>query len=115
MKVLIVKPHEHPFVGELADLEAMQECVGGYIEAIHPWPDLRAAIVCDEDGLSHDSDWNRYISEGLYIKGTFFICGVGEEDFEDLPDDLIDRFMKQFYRPEAFIPTPRGFLVLNEP
>ena len=115
MKVLIVKPHEHPFVGDLPDLEAMQECVGGNIESVHPWPDLRAALVCDEDGLSHDSDWNRYICEGLYIKGTFFICGVGAEDFDDLPNDLIDRFTKQFYRPEAFIPTPRGFLVLNEP
>ena len=56
-----------------------------------------------------------YLEQIADIKGTFFICGVGDEDFKDLPDDLIDRFMKQFYRPEAFIPTPRGFLVLNEP
>ena len=114
MKVLIVKPHEHPFVGELADLEAMQECVGGYIEAIHPWPDLRAALVCDEDGLSHDSDWNRLVCQGVYIKGTFFICGVGEEDFEDLPDELIAHFSKELYAPHIFIQTPKGFFVMPD-
>ena len=114
MKALIIKPHEHPYVGELPDLEAMQECVGGNIETVFPWADLKAVLVCDEDGLTHESDWNRYICPGVYIKGTFFICGVGEEDFEDLPDDLIKRFTREFYKPQLFIPTPRGFFVFDD-
>ena len=113
MKVLIVKPHEHPFVGELADLEAMQECVGGYIEAIFPWPNTRAALVCDEDGLAHDSEWNRYICEGVAIKGTFFICGLGEDEFADLPDELMNRFQREFREPEMFIRMPGGVAVIN--
>ena len=113
MKVLIVKPHEHPFTGELPDLEAMQECVGGAIQAIYPWPEVRAALVCDEEGPMHGADWNRYICEGVAIKGTFFICGLGEDDFTDLPDGLADRFKSEFNVPEVFIRTPGGVIVMN--
>ena len=105
MKVLVIAPHEHPVVKELPDLEAMQKCVGGTIQAVYPWEDAQAALICDEEGLYHDSDWNRYINEDLSIKGTFFICGIGEEDFDDLPDELIDRFTKEFYEPQVFSQT----------
>lgn len=26
------------------------------------------------------------------IYGDFFLCGIGEEDFTDMPDDLIDKY-----------------------
>ena len=113
MKVLVVKPHMQPVISELCDLKAMQECVGGYIQAIYPWDDIPVALVCDEEGLYHESDWNRYICEGVVIKGTFFICGFGEEDFADLPDELVERFKNEFAEPEAFIRTPNGVLVIN--
>lgn len=113
MKALIVKPGEKPYAGELPDLKAMQECVGGPIQAVFPWEDLMVALVCDEEGLYHDSRWNRFIRDGLAIKGTFFICGLGEEDFTDLPDDLIDRFEKEFRDPHVFVKTPRGVLVMD--
>lgn len=114
MKVLVISPHEHPVVKELPDLEAMQKCVGGHIHAVFPWENTRAALVCDEEGLYHDSDWNRYINEDLSIKGTFFICGIGEEDFDDLSDDLIDRFTKRFYEPEVFVQTIHSTTVMNK-
>lgn len=113
MRALIVEPGKKPYVGELSDLKAMQKCVGGHIQAVYPWKDAKAALVCDEEGLFHDSCWNRFICEGLAIKGTFFICGLGEEDFEDLPDDLIHRFEKEFHDPHVFVKTPRGMLVLD--
>ena len=113
MKALVIKPHSYPEMQELPDLQAMQKCVGGYIQAIYPWPDVPAALVCDEDGLAHDSEWNRYICEGVAIKGTFFICGLADEDFADLPDDLADRFQREFREPEAFIRTAKGFMVIN--
>ena len=113
MKALVIKPHSCPEMQELSDLEAMQKCVGGYIQAIYPWPDVPAALVCDEDGLAHDSEWNRYICAGIAIKGTFFICGLGEDEFADLPDELADRFKREFHEPEAFIRTPAGVAVIN--
>lgn len=114
MKALVIRPHRYPIIRELPDLESMQECVGGYIQAIYPWPDVKAALVCDEEGLYHDVDWNRFICDGVAIKGTFFICGIGPEDFEDLPDELIERFSREFHEPEAFIQTPRGFMVITK-
>ena len=114
MKVLVIRPHLAPEMQVLPDLEAMQECVGGTIQAIYPWPEVRAALVCDDDGLIHDADWNRYICEGVAIKGAFFICGIGEEDFTDLPDDLADRFKREFRDPEVFIRTPHGVVVMNK-
>lgn len=37
------------------------------------------------------------------IKGNFFICGLGEEDFAELPQDLIQKFRERFWVPEAFV------------
>ena len=113
MKALVIEPHRRPVIQELPDLKAMQECVGGYIQAIYPWDDIPAALVCDDEGLYHDGDWNRYICEGIAIKGTFFICGIGEDNFTDLPDDLADRFKREFHEPETFIRTPAGVAVRN--
>ena len=113
MRVLVIKPHKRPEIQELADLKAMQKCVGGYIQAIYPWDDTPAALVCDEDGLQHGEDWNRYICKGVAIKGTFFICGLAEDDFTDLPDELMCRFEKEFQEPEEFLRTPKGVLVLT--
>ena len=36
-------------------------------------------------------------------KGNFFICGLGEEDFAELPQDLIWKFRERFWVPEAFV------------
>lgn len=113
MKVLVIAPHEHPVVKELPNLEAVQKCVGGPIQAIHLWDDTQAALICDEEGLFHDSDWNRYICEGLAIKGTFIICGLGEEDLDDLPVELIERFTNEFYEPEVFVQTIHNVTVIN--
>ena len=39
---------------------------------------------------------------GMVIAGTFFICGLGEEDFTDLPDDLAEKYEQMFYNPQVF-------------
>ena len=36
----------------------------------------------------------------MFIFGSCFICGLGEEDFTDLPEPLIERFLKQYQFPE---------------
>ena len=40
---------------------------------------------------------------GLLFAGTFFICGLGEEDFTDLPDDLAEKYELMFRHPQAFV------------
>ena len=82
-------------------LEEMQRVVGGHIQAVYPWKDL-VALVCDEEGLINGKSLNRYIMPGMVIAGTFFICGLGKEDFTDLPDDLVEKYEQMFRYPQAF-------------
>ena len=33
----------------------------------------------------------------------FFLAGIGEDDFIDLPDELVEQFAEQFRQPEVFV------------
>ena len=35
----------------------------------------------------------------MIVAGTFFICGNGREDFCSLPDDLCEKYVREFARP----------------
>ena len=37
------------------------------------------------------------------VAGNFFIVGLGESDFTDLPRELAERFAEQFRQPEMFM------------
>ena len=104
MKILIVEPGKRPRRAEIdGSLQSMQKIVGGYIQAVYPWREDLVALVCDEDGLYKDTEWNRKISDHLVIKGTFFLCGISAEDFTDLPDDLMAKYSRLFRYPQFFV------------
>ena len=105
MKVLLIKPMEHPQVvdieNSLKEFYRILNC--DCITATYPWEE-RAALVTDDNGLFTEKSFSRYIPElEQPIKGNFFICGLGEEDFAELPQDLIRKFRERFWVPEAFI------------
>ena len=113
MKILVVEPNRRPRRADIPHtLKDMQQVVGGYIQAIYPYDDL-VAIVCDEEGKLKGYDLNRYIQGVDVIAGTFFVCGLGEEDFTDLPDELADKYEKLFYYPQVFVRTPHGIMAIN--
>ena len=67
--------------------------VGGYIQAIYPFDDP-IALVCNEEGKLIGLPQNRLIcgrSGRVYdiICGTFFLVGLGAEDFISLTDNEI--------------------------
>lgn len=102
MKILVIAPNDRPKRVKIPHtLEEMQRVVGGHIQAVYPWKDL-VALVCDEEGLINGKSLNRYIMPGMVIAGTFFICGLGKEDFTDLPDDLVEKYEQMFRYPQAF-------------
>lgn len=108
MKILIVEPGKHPRPADIPHtLEQMQKTVGGYIQAVYPWED-HVALVCDEEGLLKQLEFNRLVAPEVPIFGTFFICGLGEEDFSDLPDDLMAKFSEMLYEPQYLILTRKG-------
>lgn len=49
MNVLLVEPQKAPHEAEIgSDLKAMQDAVGGYIEAVYPYDDP-VALVCRKE------------------------------------------------------------------
>lgn len=112
MHILIVEPGKHPRETDIdGSLESLQKTVGGYIQAIYPFEDEVAVICDDEAKLKSDTQWNRLLPEiGDVIKGTFFIAGLGDEDFTDLSAELTEKFKEQFWDIELFIPTPNGLM-----
>lgn len=112
MKILLVEPGKHPRETEIdGGLDSLQSTVGGYIEAIYPFEDY-VGLVCDsESKLKTDTQWNRMLPEtGDVIKGTFFICGLGDEDFTDLSAEMMEKYKQRFWNIECFIPTPNGMM-----
>ena len=113
MRILVVEPRKHPRITEIdGSLKQMQKTVGGHIEVVYPWED-NVALVCDEEALYKHTEWNRYICEGLAIKGTFFICGISGENLADLPLDLAEKYMQSLYSPQVFIRTISGVVALD--
>ena len=112
MKVLIIEPRKRPREAEIdGSLESMQKTVGGYLQAIYPFEDKIALVCDDESKLKSDTEWNRMLPEtGDIIKGTFFIAGLGAEDFTDLSSELMEKYKQRFWNIELFIPTPNGMM-----
>lgn len=107
MNVLVVESGYLPYEKEIKDganqLEQMQAIVGGLIEPIYPYHE-EVAIVCNEEGLINGLPFNRSVPGGYGgVFGTFFICGLGEEDFCSLPSDLMERFKKEFRNSEILL------------
>ena len=107
MNVLVVEPGYLPYEKEIKDdadhLEQRQSIVGGLIEPIYPYHE-EVAIVCNEEGLINGLPFNRSVPGGYGgVFGTFFVCGLGEEDFRSLPPELMERFKKEFKNSEILL------------
>ena len=114
MKVLLVEPGKNPRTVEIEHtLEAMYQVLDcDTITATYPWEDP-VGLVTDDEGLFKDKPWNRVIDRYTAIKGNFFLCGLGPEDFTDLPEELMEKYKRLFWCPQLFIPTSEGMLVLH--
>ena len=118
MTVLAVLPSKVPERMELdGSLESMQEFVGGTIQAVYPFSDP-VAIVCNDDGKLMGLEHNRALrddDENVYdiLCGPFFICGLGEENFASLPEDLLRKYAQYFQRPELFLRIGESLIVVQ--
>ena len=119
MKVLLITPGAAPQVLEIEhSLKNMQELVGGTIEAIYPFEDT-VALVCNDEGKLLGLPLNRAVRDPAtgqildIIAGTFFICGLSEDDFASLSDEQIQRYTQMFRHPEAFIQSDSQLIILQ--
>ena len=97
MKILKIAPGFAPQVLEIEHaLNTMQELVGGTIEAVYPFDDT-VALVCHDEGKLLGLPLNRAVRDPAtaqvldIIAGTFFICGLSEDDIASLSDEQIQR------------------------
>ena len=108
MNVLMVEPGKAPYEMQIGDdLQSMQALVGGYLEAVYPF-EQPVALVCRESGKLDGLTLNRALRDAdgdIYdiVAGNFFIVGLGQNDFTDLPHDLAEQFAEQFRQPEMFV------------
>lgn len=108
IKVILVEPGKTASIRFIdKGLESYQKTVGGWIEQFCPFDDP-VAIICNEEGKIEGLPLNRAVKnkngEVLdIIAGTFFICGLGEEEYCSIPDDLSMKYHDMFYNPEYFV------------
>ena len=108
MKVLVVEPQKPCRVQEIESLADMQQLVGGDIEAVYPFQEL-VAVVCNADGKPLGLPMNRPLLDKDYlpydiIRGTFFVAGLGQEEFISLTDEQIQRY-KSLYDNMQILPV----------
>ena len=103
MKVLLVRPKVHPVEMEIdGSLHSMYETLEcDTITCTYPWPESYMALVTDDNGFFSDKIPSRYVKElEQPIMGNFLLCGLGYEDFTDLPDELMRKYKERFWKPE---------------
>lgn len=108
MKVLVVEPQKPCRVREIESLPDMQQLVGGDIEAVYPFQEP-VALVCNADGKLLGLPMNRPLLDKDYlpydiIRGTFFVAGLGQEEFISLTDEQIQRY-KSLYDNMQILPV----------
>ena len=103
MNVLVVEPGTLPYEKEINGLEEMQKIVGGLITAIYPYED-QVAVVCNDESLLLGMEFNRSMPGGYGgVFGPFFVCGLGEEDFESLSPAQMETYKKEFHMAEILL------------
>ena len=108
MKCIKVEPKKRPEVINIENgLESLQTAVDGYIEVLYPWDDL-VGVVCNEEGKINGMELNRALTDedgNIYdiLAGPFLVVGLTDDDFADIPEDLVDKYLKRFESPEEFV------------
>lgn len=117
IKVLVVEPGKAPYAKEIdSGLTALQNEVGGDIQALYPFEEP-VALICDDEGKIKEKPLNRALrdeQDNVYdvVAGTFLITGLGEENFVSLDSKLLERFMKRFETPEVFMLADNRMVVV---
>lgn len=111
MKVVVVEPMKKPYVQEIdGSLASMQKLVGGTIQAVYPFEDA-VALICNDEGKLLNLPYNRFLYDDQkqpydVICGTFFVVGLGKENFKSLTIQQI-RTYSDMYSREFILPAPR--------
>ncbi|MCI8602495.1 MAG: DUF3846 domain-containing protein [Oscillospiraceae bacterium] len=118
MKVVLAEPGKKAVIAEIGeDLRSMQRAVGGLIQTVYPWQDS-AALICNDEGKLMGLPFNRALrgEDGqIYdtVAGTFFVCGLTEENFCRLTEQQAEKYLSEFLEPEMLVRTNRGLVAIK--
>ena len=118
-RIVLVEPGKVAQITEMElSLENIQKVVGGMIQAVYPWKD-KAALVCNDEGKLLEMPPNRALEDEkghVYdiVCGTFFICGVSDEDLTGLSNEQAQLYLKKFRNPQKIARRPDGTLLIIE-
>lgn len=114
MTILVVELMKTPTIQEIdGSLESMQWIVGGDIEAVYPFDDP-VALVCHGEGKLLGLPMNRALTDESGVPydivcGTFFVVGIGDENFTSLTEQQIEKYRKKYANEMVFsVPAPSG-------
>ena len=95
-RVVYVEPGKPACVKEIgADLESIQEAVGGGLfECVYPHED-RTVLVCNDEGKLRGMEGNRHLDTGGIIAGPFFVIGDAGENFRSLTDAEVETYLEK--------------------
>jgi len=117
MRVLVIEPGRTPEERKVSgSLTALQNVVGGLIQAIYPFKDA-VALICNDEGKLLGLPMNRALPEiGDIICGPFAVVGAppGSEHFSSLTDEQMEHYKKRFHSPEVFLQIGNDVFVLSE-
>lgn len=118
MTIVAVMPGKKAQIAEIdGSLEAMQEFVGGLIQAVYPFDDP-VAVICNDEGKLMGLEYNRALRDTDtgrpydLIVGPFFICGLGEENFASLTPELAEKYAAMYAVPEQSVQIGGQIIVL---
>jgi len=106
IKVVLLEPNKIAKVAEIdASLEGMQAVVGGEIDV--SYLSDNSLLIHNREGKQNGLSFHRgiYTDTGKLIDviaGTAFVCDDSGEDFKDLSDEKIERYLNKFKYPERF-------------
>lgn len=114
IQVVLVEPGKLARIAQIGTtLEAMQQTVGGDIEAYYPFEE-QVCIVCNGEGKINGLPLNRAIRDedtgdiADIIAGTFFICDCSGESFGSLSKEQQKRYLEKYRLPERFFRSRDG-------
>lgn len=97
IRVLLMEPGVLPRAATIPNtLEALQQAVGGYIEAVELEDGV--CLICNEEGKLMGLPANRRVGSDI-IAGTFLIVGEADGEFRSLPDADAVHYAEQFAQP----------------
>ena len=110
IRVLIAEPGKRVYAKEIRnDWREMQMIVGGLIQAVYPSRKDAIAFVCNDEGKLMGLAPNCLLSDDSgkpydMLVGTFFVCGVNEDDFTSLSLELERKYVDVIRR-NRLLPT----------